>query len=59
MGGHPNKHATIKFPEVPKEFLFDFIRGFFDGDGSVWKKFGKRLRMSISSDSEEIGRAHV
>jgi len=30
-----NKSLIIKFPQVPQEFLGDFIRGYFDGDGSV------------------------
>ena len=32
-GGTPAKSLTIQFPEVPDEFLPDFIRGEFDGDG--------------------------
>ena len=34
MGGTPRKSLTIQFPEVPNEFLSDFIRGYLDGDGS-------------------------
>ncbi len=35
IGLHPNKSLTIKMPEVPKVFLADFVRGYFDGDGCV------------------------
>lgn len=35
LGGTRNKSRTLKFPFVPKQFLPDFIRGYFDGDGSV------------------------
>lgn len=40
------------FPDVPKEYRADFIRGFFDGDGSVSvyteRKSGyKRLSLSL------------
>jgi len=35
LGLTPNKSLTMKFPDVPKEFLPDFIRGYFDGDGCV------------------------
>lgn len=38
LGCTPNKTYNIKFPTfeiVPKEFMRDFIRGFFDGDGCV------------------------
>ena len=34
-----NKSLTLQFPtyeQVPKKFIFDFIRGYFDGDGSIW-----------------------
>ena len=33
----PRKSKTLKFPEMPEEFQEHFIRGFFDGDGSVFK----------------------
>ena len=33
LGGIPRKSLTIKFPEIPDEFLSHFIRGEFDGDG--------------------------
>lgn len=36
----PKKSLTVKFPDVPEAFLADFIRGIFDGDGSVF--FDKR-----------------
>lgn len=38
LGCTPNKTYNIKFPTfeiVPKEFMRDFIRGFFDGDGCI------------------------
>ena len=39
LGCTPNKTYNIKFPSfdiVPKEFMRDFIRGFFDGDGCIF-----------------------
>jgi len=36
LGVTPNKSLDMKFPEVPKEFLRHFVRGLFDGDGSVY-----------------------
>lgn len=39
LGGKEQKSLDLKFPNVPKEFLFDFIRGYFDGDGSVIKTY--------------------
>lgn len=38
LGCTPSKTYDIKFPTydiVPKEFMRDFIRGFFDGDGCI------------------------
>ena len=35
LGISPNKSKVIQFPEVPKEYLSDFVRGYFDGDGNV------------------------
>ena len=35
LGGSPNKSKSIRMPKVPKEFIGDFIRGLFDGDGSI------------------------
>ena len=32
---HRKTFRDDPFPEIPKEFLGDFVRGFFDGDGSV------------------------
>ncbi|WP_078553488.1 LAGLIDADG family homing endonuclease [Alkalihalobacterium alkalicellulosilyticum] len=33
----PNKSNTIKFPYVPNEYLHHFVRGYFDGDGHIYK----------------------
>ena len=35
LGVVERKSNIIVFPRVPKEFLSDFIRGYFDGDGCV------------------------
>ena len=35
-GGVRHKSHVIRFPDVPKKYLRDFIRGYFDGDGSVF-----------------------
>ena len=31
----PNKSLVLKFPDIPQELKRHFIRGYFDGDGSV------------------------
>lgn len=38
-----NKHAEIKFPNIPNKYLKDFIRGYIDGDGSISKAKGKQI----------------
>lgn len=49
LGMYPNKSLTIKFPDTPKKYLNDFVRGYFDGDGCVYLylKRGKRQKMII------------
>ncbi len=37
LGLTPNKSKRMKLPKVPKKYCSDFIRGYFDGDGCVWK----------------------
>ena len=51
LGGSERKSLMIEFPEVPKEFLPDFIRGYFDGDGSVYWVKNHRLGSSFASGS--------
>lgn len=36
LGLTPNKSLTMQFPDMPKEYLRHFIRGCWDGDGSVY-----------------------
>lgn len=38
----PNKSLVITFPKIPKQYLRDFIRGYFDGDGSVCESFSNK-----------------
>lgn len=54
LGGCENKSKTISFPNVPKEYLADFIRGYFDGDGSVMNLKDNRLNSAIASGSKEF-----
>ncbi len=35
LGAVQNKSLVMDFPDVPREFFWDFVRGYFDGDGSV------------------------
>ena len=38
-GVYENKTNIITYPSlIPQEYIKDFIRGYFDGDGSIWKQ---------------------
>lgn len=52
LGGIENKSTLIGFPNVPKEYLSDFIRGFFDGDGSIYNRDGGRINTAFTSASK-------
>lgn len=50
----PNKTFSFTFPEnLPKIFWKDFIRGYFDGDGSIYED-ANGLRFSIGSAKQNI-----
>ncbi|MFC9598108.1 hypothetical protein ACFTQL_09360 [Peribacillus butanolivorans] len=39
LGCTPNKSLILKFPSedtVPNKYILDFVRGYFDGDGSIY-----------------------
>lgn len=36
LGARPNKTHAMIFPNIPRKYLRDFIRGLWDGDGSVF-----------------------
>ena len=45
----PNKSYAeeLHIPEIPKEYIWDFIRGYFDGDGSIhWSDTNNRYTIS-------------
>ena len=59
FGVFPRKSLTVNFPDVPQKFLTDFIRGVFDGDGSVYfephsPKNPLRLRSKFVSSSKQF-----
>ena len=41
----------MQFPEMPAEYLRHFVRGLFDGDGSIYMDYGKYVRISLLSGS--------
>ena len=55
LGGSERKSLTIEFPTmVPDEFLSDFIRGYFDGDGCIYCKKNGRLITNFCSGSKNF-----
>ena len=60
LGLTPRKSKTIRFPRVPKKYSSHFIRGFFDGDGSVmvWREprwnHTWQIRISFTSGSRRF-----
>ena len=43
----PNKSYKIIFPTLPKELIPHFIRGYFDGDGSIFLHSKKQQNISL------------
>lgn len=56
FGVIPNKTGNHRIDfDIPKEYICDYIRGFFDGDGSVYReKRGNCIRSKISCQSIEF-----
>lgn len=46
IGLTPAKSKTLKSLKIPKEYFFDFLRGCFDGDGSLYAYWDKRWHSS-------------
>ncbi len=56
LGCGRRKTNFLKWPsenQVPKEFIFDFIRGWFDGDGSIWiTKKRDKIGLSVTGTDD-------
>lgn len=52
LGGTERKSFTLHFPEsIPDEYLADYLRGFFDGDGCAHVRKNKRINCSFTGAS--------
>ena len=47
IGLMPNKTKRLKEVKIPDKYFFDFLRGYFDGDGSCYGYWDKRWRSSF------------
>lgn len=53
LGMISNKSLCLTFPDIPKVYYRDFIRGYFDGDGSLYQNIinqnNKHVEVTITS----------
>lgn len=54
LGGCENKSKIIDFPIIPKDYLHDFIRGYFDGDGCVMCLKNNRINSAFTCGSKKF-----
>jgi len=54
LGGKENKSMDVQFPNVPKKFLPDFIRGYFDGNGCIMNLKGGRINSAFTCGSRDF-----
>lgn len=54
LGGVENKSLILDFPKVPKEYLSDFIRGYFDGDGCIMNLKNGRINSAFTCGSKNF-----
>lgn len=54
LGGKECKSMDLDFPSVPKEYLSDFIRGYFDGDGSAMLMKNNRFNTAFTCGSKKF-----
>ena len=59
IGVTPRKSLTVNMDKIPCEYRLDFIRGYFDGDGSVGEQWSKKskipmIRTRFCSGSEKM-----
>jgi len=54
LGGTERKSLTLKFPNIPEEYLSDFIRGYFDGDGCIMNLKKGRINSAFTCGSKNF-----
>lgn len=60
LGGKENKSLDVEFPYIPYKYLSDFIRGLWDGDGSIFYDnwLGAYRSVLTSGSKNFINRTH-
>lgn len=53
LGVTPNKTSKEVIPKIQNDLIRHFVRGYFDGDGCLYKQ-GEKLNCSICSSSENL-----
>jgi hypothetical protein len=51
FGISKRKSLTLEFPNIPDEYFWHFVRGYFDGDGSICLVKGKPVVSFVGSVS--------
>ncbi len=54
LGCVPNKMHKFRMPEMPPRFLRHFIRGYFDGDGSIMFNRPNVIKLSFVGSNEQF-----
>ena len=54
LGLTPRKSRTIQFPKIPEPYVRHFIRGCWDGDGSVYLERGRIPKASYITGSRQF-----
>lgn len=48
LGFEQQKANRMHMPAIPDKYFWDFVRGYFDGDGNVWTGYVNKKRKSSS-----------
>jgi len=56
LGLSPNKSLDMKFPDIPPQYIRHFIRGCWDGDGSIFLDKGNLIASYISGSLNFVER---
>ena len=51
LGCVPRKSLIITLPDIPKNLMHHFIRGYFDGDGCIMRLKGNRVNSAFTCGS--------